>query len=458
MEKGGRMSVTKQTGDLPAADPVPARQVALTRPVLGEAELAQVAAVLESGWLTQGPRVAAFEERVARLCGTRYAVAASSCTAALHLALLACGVGPGDEVVLPALSFIATANAVRYCGAAPVFVDVSPETLNIDPEAAAAAISSRTRVLLVVHQLGLPAEMEALVQLARRYNLILIEDAACALGSRYRGRPPGSWGAAACLSFHPRKIITTGEGGMVLTNDAALAERVRRLRQHGMRHGDRARHHANRYLAEEYVELGYNYRLTDVQAALGLAQLDRLAELVAERRRLAQRYHGALARNSWLRCYSEPEGCESNYQSYAVFLDPAAPCSRDELLAALAAVGISARPAPTAIHTLPPYAAWRPQRRLPNAEMAAEQALLLPLYPGMTHDELDYVAAQLDGTLQNFASARKADAMQSSARVGQQRRAQGVVVQVPPTPGVEPSLSADIRGQATSAQPAHIEP
>lgn len=452
------MSVPRPTGNLPAAGLAPARQVALTRPVLGESELAHVAAVLESGWLTQGPRVAAFEQRLACLCGTSHAVAVSSCTAALHLALLACGVGPGDEVVVPALSFIATANAVRYCGAAPAFVDVSPETLNIDPDAASAAISSRTRALVVVHQLGLPAEVELLAQLAQQHNLILIEDAACALGSRYRGRPLGSWGAAACLSFHPRKIITTGEGGMVLTNDATLAERVQRLRQHGMRHGDRARHDANRHLAEEYVELGYNYRLTDVQAALGLAQLDRLEELVAERRRLAKRYHSGLAGNGWLRLYSEPEACESNYQSYAVFLDPAAPCSRNELLAALAAAGISARPAPTAIHTLPPYAAWRPRRPLPHAEMAAEQALLLPLFPGMTHDEQDYVVAQLHAALQRAAGARKVDSKRISARIGRQCHAQDAVAQVPPRQGIDRSLSAEMRGHGTSAQVLRIEP
>jgi dTDP-4-amino-4,6-dideoxygalactose transaminase len=391
--------------DLPAAASGPWRQVPLTRPAIGAGELAQLAAVLDSGWLTQGPRVAAFEEQVARLCDSRYAVAVSSCTAALHLALLACGVQPGDEVVLPALSFVATANAVRYCGAIPVFVDIQPETLNIDVRAAEAAISPRTRAMLAVHQLGLPADMEPLARLARQRGLALIEDAACALGSRYQGRPLGNWGDAACLSFHPRKIITTGEGGMVLTRHAELAARVRRLRQHGMQRGDRARHEARCYLPEEYVELGYNYRLTDLQAAVGLAQLERLGELVSERRRLAQRYHAALAAQRWLRPYTEPQDCQSNYQSYAVWLDPAAPCRRDALLDALAAAGIGARPAPTAIHTLPPYRPWRPDWPLSHAEAAAQQALVLPLFPGMSEPEQDYVIEHLYRSLDPFANS-----------------------------------------------------
>ena len=269
--------------------------IPVARPYIGEEEEHGVLSVLRSGWITQGPRVGEFESRFAAYVDTEHAVAVSSCTTALQLALIACGIGPGDEVICPSLSFIATANAIAHTGATPVFADVDLNTYNIDPKSAEAALSPRTKAILAVHQIGLPADLHALKELASTHGVFLVEDAACAIGSEYQGQLIGQpVGDMACFSFHPRKILTTGEGGMITTRDAQVAEKLRRLRQHAMSLSDVARHNSSQVALETYDEVGFNYRMTDMQAAVGIAQLDRLTSFLARRRRLAQRYSDAL--------------------------------------------------------------------------------------------------------------------------------------------------------------------
>ena len=262
--------------------------IPVARPFLGEEEAAAAREAILSGWVTQGPRVAAFEEAFARYVGAPHACAVSSCTAALHLALYALGVGPGDEVVTVSHSFVATANAVAYCGATPVFVDVDPGTYNIDPALIDAAVTPRTKVVMPVHQMGLPCDLDAVLAVAEKRGLPVVEDAACATGSEVRvggrwgkvGRPHG---AVACFSFHPRKVVTTGDGGMLTTRDPALDAKFRLLRQHAMSVPDTVRHAAKAVVFEGYPEVGFNYRLTDVQAAVGSVQLRRLPEFLARR-------------------------------------------------------------------------------------------------------------------------------------------------------------------------------
>lgn len=368
--------------------------ISLTRPTIGPAELEAVAEVLASGWLTQGERVAEFERAVADYCGARHAVATSSCTAALHIALVALGVGPGDEVILPSMTFIATANAARYCGATPVFAEIVPDTFNLDPVAAEAAITQRTKAMVVVHQLGLPAELDAFDDIARRHGLHLIEDAACALGSRYRGRPIGGHGHVCCFSFHPRKIISTGEGGMVLTDNVRLADQLRLLRQHGMDVSDRERHAAGKLVTERYPVLGFNYRLTDVQAAIGVVQMRRLDELLERRRAIAEIYNRRLADHPFLLTPEAPPHIEPNYQSYAVRLTDDAPQQRDDVLRRLRARGIAAKGGVMTIHREAAYAGLS-NYSLPRTERASDRSLLLPLFPDLSSDDQERVLTAL---------------------------------------------------------------
>jgi perosamine synthetase len=368
-------------------------EVPFSRPMLRGDEGDAVAQVIASGWVSQGPRVREFEAAFAERVGAAEAVATSNCTTALHLALYVSGVGPGDEVIVPSMSFIATANAVWQCGATPVFADVDPLTFNLDPEATERSITDRTKAIMPVHQLGLPADMDRFLELAGRYGVALVEDAACAIGARYRSRPIGSLGPLTCFSLHPRKVITTGEGGMITLQDAGVAARLRQLRQHAMDVSDLARHSARDIVIESYPERGWNYRMTDMQAALGLCQLEVLDEILAQRRRLAERYTAALERMPFVQPPYEPDYAERTWQSYALTLDADAPIDRTELMRRLLLDGVPTRRGVMAIHEEPAYAGDASD--LPNTVAASNGSLMLPLFAGLSDEQQDHVIDRL---------------------------------------------------------------
>lgn len=374
----------------------PTKMIPVARPYLGAEEEQAVIEVLRSGWVTQGPRVAEFEQKFAAYICCEHAIAVSSCTTALHLALLASGIGSGDEVICPSLSFIATANAIAHTGATPIFGDIDLETYNLDPDHVEEVITSRTKAILVVHQIGLPAEMNALLALAAKHGLLLIEDAACSIGSEYDGQLIGKpLGTMACFSFHPRKVLTTGEGGMITTSDARLAERLRRLRQHAMSLSDVVRHSAKQITAETYDEVGFNFRMTDLQAAVGIAQLGRLSEFLERRRYLAARYNANLERLPWLQTPIVPANCHHNYQSYMVRLTNGSGLHRDAIMQELLEKGISTRRAIMAIHRERPYRSERWENSLPQTNLVTDTGLILPLFHQMTDSEQNYIIEAL---------------------------------------------------------------
>ena len=364
-------------------------QIPITRPHLSGAEQDAVAQVIASGWLSQGPKVLEFERRFAARVGAADAVATTSCTTALALALHVHGVGPGDEVIVPSLSFIATANAVWHCGGTPVFADIDPLTYNLDPAAAERAITPRTKVIMPVHQLGLPADMDAFLAIAERHGLVVVEDAACAIGASYKGRPIGSLGTLSCFSLHPRKVITTGEGGMIAVEDPVVADRLRRLRAHGMDASDLARHSARDVVVESYPERAWNLRMTDMQAALGLCQLDALDHILGRRRALAERYTEALARLPHIEAPYEPPYSSRTWQSYCVRVSPGAAVGRTELMQLLLEEGIATRRGVMAIHREASYDGGH--HELPHTEAASDDTLMLPLFPDLDEADQDRV-------------------------------------------------------------------
>lgn len=368
---------------------------AIARPELGEPEWQAVREVIESGWITQGPKVAEFERAVAEYCGAAHAVAVSSCTTALHLSLVCSGIGPGDEVIVPSMSFIATANAVVHAGATPVFAEVDPETFNLDLADVRARLTPRTRAIIAAHQLGLPVDIGAFKKLADEQNLHFIEDAACAIGSTYGSAPIGSHSEFVCFSFHPRKLVTTGDGGMILTSSEEHASRMRRLRHHGMTVSDLARHQASDIVRESYDEVGYNYRLTDLQAAVGLEQLRRLPDLVARRVELAKVYDAALSGQSIISTPVVPAGVTWNVQTYAVRLADFDSGRRDEVMRLLLHEGISTRAGVMTAHRERAYTDGRPAISLPISEMASDTSIALPLHGGMTAADCEEIADAL---------------------------------------------------------------
>jgi perosamine synthetase len=393
------------------------QNIPIAKPWIGEAEAAASNRVILSGWLTQGPEVAAFEQEFAAYVGANHACAVSNCTTALHLALLAVGVQLGDEVITVSHSYIATANSIRYCGATPVFVDIEPQTFNLNPLLIEAAISDRTRAILVVHQIGMPCDLQAILPIARQHNLPVIEDAACAIGSEILW--DGSWekigqphADIACFSFHPRKVITTGDGGMITTQNPAWDQQFRLWRQHGMSVPDTVRHGAKQIIFESYPMLGYNYRMTDVQAAIGREQIKRLPEIVDRRRALAARYHQDLGNIPGLKLPTEPTWARSNWQSYSVRLPDR--CDQRQVMQAMLDAGIATRRGIMCTHREPAYQqeAWscsgmakacecKPGQcdRLRESEQAQDRSILLPLFQQMTDSEQSYVIETLKSVL-----------------------------------------------------------
>ena len=360
-------------------------------PWLGAEEVAAVTEVLESGWVAQGPRVAAFEQAFADRMQADHAVAVSSCTTALHLALVVAGISPGDEVVVPSFSFIATTNAVRYVGATPVFADVDALTGNLTVAAVELVLTSQTKAIVAVDQGGMPLDLRPLRALCDPRGIVVVEDAACAAGSTYAGRPVGATAEIAAWSFHPRKILTTGEGGMVTTSRPEWADRARRLREHAMSVSAADRHKSVLPPAEEYLEMGFNYRMTDLQAAVGIVQLGRLNKVVVRRREIADRYRAAFADVPGLRCVEDPPYGESNVQSFWVEVGSEYPLDREGLLAHLAGHEISARRGIMASHRQPAYAGM-PHASLPATERLTDRTLILPLYHQLADSDLMRVA------------------------------------------------------------------
>lgn len=381
--------------------------VPIARTSLTEAEIESVLGPLRSGWLVQGPKVREFEEKWSAFTGAKNSVAVTSCTTAMHLSLAALGFKPGDEAIVPALTWIATANVVEHLGGKVVFCDIDLNTFNFDVEQLAEKITPRTKAILPVHLFGLAAEMAPINQLAKQHGIKVVEDAACGFGSRYHGQHVGTLGDTGCFSFHPRKAITTGEGGMITTQDDSLAEKLRRLRDHGAAMTDLQRHLGARpYLLADHPEAGYNQRMTDLQAALGAAQMDRAQEIVAERQRLAGIYDQAFAGLEWLATPARREGLEHGYQSYPCLFKPE-PISlesiprinqqRNDWMDRLQKAGISTRPATHAVHMLSYYREkyqLKPQD-FPQAYAANDCSISLPLFHGMTEVEQSYVIEQV---------------------------------------------------------------
>lgn len=368
------------------------RNISLSTPCMGDEEWHAVKGPLLSGWVTQGPSVSQFEKLFAEAHSAPYAIATSSGTTALHLALVAAGIGPGDEVIVPSFTWVATANAVVYCGATPVLADIDPKTYNISLEAISKVLSSKTKAVIPVHLFGLCADIGAIRAIVPP-NVFILEDAACAAGARYGSHYPGMLGDAAVFSFHPRKLITTGEGGMVLTRNAALAEAMNTLRNHGALLPKEAKP----YFMPEFHVLGFNYRMTDMQGAIGVIQTRKMPGFLDERARWAKWYGQQLADISWLTCPAEPEDGKHGWQAFVVYVGSSAPTTRNAIMELLLSHGIATRPGTHAVHTLHYYRErfGTKAEDCPNAAACANQTIALPLHNNMSEADYMYVVEKI---------------------------------------------------------------
>jgi dTDP-4-amino-4,6-dideoxygalactose transaminase len=374
------------------------RQIQIATPSLGKEEWEALREPIESGWLTQGPKVAAFEKAFAQRHQVKHAIAVTSATTGLHLALAALEIGPGAEVIVPAFTWVATANVVIYCGATPVFVDVDRITFNIDLKDLARSVTPRTKAIIPVHLFGLCADIDA-VRSDIRPDIKIVEDAACAAGAALHDRPAGSLGDLGVFSFHPRKSITTGEGGMVTTNDDHLAELVKRMRNHGASVSEEERHRGPRpYLLPEFEMLGFNYRMTDLQGAVGLVQLTKLDRFIDERAKMAAEYRKDLADLQWLRTPEEPSEGRHAWQACVTYVDPiTAPMPRNQIMEALQQQGIATRPGTHAVHMLKYYRqrfGLRPED-YPGARDCDQNTMAIPLHNKLSPDDYEYVVSAL---------------------------------------------------------------
>jgi len=373
------------------------RNILISLPSMDEEEWEALKAPIESGWITQGPKVKEFETMFAKRHNVKHALAVSNCTTALHLALIACGVKEGDEVIVPAFTWVATANAVMYCNATPVFIDIDPLTFNIDVTQIKNKITSKTIAIIPVHLFGLCADIDYIK--ANFPDLKIVEDAACAAGSALQGRPSGSMGDIGCFSFHPRKSITTGEGGMLTTNNDSIAENLNKLRNHGASISEEQRHHGPKpYILSAFDIVGYNYRMTDLQGALGTVQMKKLDRFIDERQTWADYYSEQLKDIVWLRTPQVPEGYKHGWQSYVVFIDEQkSPLKRNDMMEVLQQKGISTRPGTHAVHMLGAYAnafSIKPED-FPGAFAADQYSMSIPLHNKMVKEDFDYIIEAL---------------------------------------------------------------
>lgn len=368
--------------------------IAIAKPYLTADEAQNAYDTILSGWVTQGPKVQEFEEKFAAYVGSKYAVALSNCTTALHLAMIVAGIKEGDEVICPSMSYVATANCIKYVNATPVFAEVN-EFYNLDVVDVEKKITPKTKAILLVHQIGMPADIDAFKTLCAKHNLQLIEDAACAVGSSFKGKKIGSHENLTCFSFHPRKVITTGDGGMITTDNEEHYKRLKLLRQHAMSVNDRERHTSTKLIFEDHLEVGYNYRMTDIQAAVGIKQLEKLDFIIAERRKIAEHYNKAFKNISGVRIPEERENYFTNYQSYALYLIPEGKLTRNQFMERMLEKGISTRRGIMTSHRESAYKNESKNLSLPESEKYADNSVILPLYYPMSTFDIETVIKEV---------------------------------------------------------------